>query len=106
MSEDRIPNRLLQDLFSLEGRVAVVTGPTGGLGGAMARGLARAGAKIGVLGRGGEKAEEVAREISALGGEAAAVPADVLDEEQLREVRDAVLGCARSLGCLWRPRFG
>lgn len=92
MTGDRIPNRLLQDLFSLEGRVAVVTGATGVLGGAMARGLARAGAKIGVLGRREERAEEVAREISDLGGEAAAVPADVLDEEQLREVRDAVLG--------------
>ena len=83
---------MLQDLFSLEGRVAVVTGATGVLGGAMARGLAQAGAKIGVLGRRGERAEEVAREISDLGGEAAAVPADVLDEEQLREVKDAVLG--------------
>ena len=92
MRGDGVPNRLLQDLFSLEGRVAVVTGATGVLGGAMARGLAQAGAKIGVLGRRGERAEEVAREISDLGGEAAAVPADVLDEEQLREVKDAVLG--------------
>ena len=92
MRDDRVPNRLLQDLFSLEGRVVVVTGATGVLGGAMARGLAGAGAKIGVLGRRGERAQEVAREISALGGEAAAVPADVLDEEQLREARDAVLG--------------
>ena len=92
MRGDRVPNRLLEDLFSLEGRVAVVTGATGVLGGAMARGLAGAGAKIGVLGRRGERAEQVAREISALGGEALAVPADVLDEEQLREVRDAVLG--------------
>ena len=92
MRGDRVPNRLLRDLFSLEGRVAVVTGATGVLGGAMARGLARAGAKIGVLGRRRERAVQVAREISALGGEAAAVPADVLDEEQLREVREAVLG--------------
>ncbi|CAA9523035.1 MAG: D-mannonate oxidoreductase [uncultured Rubrobacteraceae bacterium] len=91
MRGDRNPNNSLQELFSLEGRVAVVTGATGVLGGAMARGLARAGAKIGVLGRRGERAEEVAREISALGGEAAAVPADVLDEKQLREVREAVL---------------
>ncbi len=92
MRDDRIPSRLPQDLFSLEGRVAVVTGATGVLGGAMARGLARAGAKIGLLGRRRERAEEVAREISDAGGEAAAVPADVLDEEQLREVREAVLG--------------
>ncbi len=92
MRDDRVPNRLLQDLFSLEGRVVVVTGATGVLGSAVARGLAGAGAKIGVLGRRRERAEEVAREISDLGGEAAAVPADVLDEEQLREARDAVLG--------------
>ena len=45
------PPTLLTDLFSLDGQVAVVTGGTGVLGGAMARGLARAGAKVGVLGR-------------------------------------------------------
>jgi len=87
---DRITG-VLEDLFSLEGRVAVVTGATGVLGGAMARGLARAGARVGVLGRRKERAEEVAREISAAGGEAVALPADVLDEGQLREVRDEVL---------------
>ena len=90
MRGDRITG-VLEDLFSLEGRVAVVTGATGVLGGAMARGLARAGARVGVLGRRRERAEEVAREISAAGGEAVALPADVLDEGQLREVRDAVL---------------
>jgi len=87
---DRITG-VLEDLFSLEGRVAVVTGATGVLGGAMARGLARAGARVGVLGRRRERAEEVGREISAAGGEAVALPADVLDEGQLREVRDEVL---------------
>ncbi|MDQ3636989.1 MAG: SDR family oxidoreductase [Actinomycetota bacterium] len=90
MRGDRITG-VLEDLFSLEGRVAVVTGATGVLGGAMARGLARAGARVGVLGRRRERAEEVAREISAAGGEAVALPADVLDEGQLREVRDEVL---------------
>jgi len=85
-------NGALEDLFSLEGRVALVTGATGVLGGEMARGLARAGARVGVLGRREEKAEEVTREISGSGGEAAALPANVLDEEQLRDVRDTVLG--------------
>ena len=85
-------NGALEDLFSLDGRVAVVTGATGVLGGEMARGLARAGARVGVLGRREERAKEVAREISGLGGEAVALPANVLDEGQLRDARDAVLG--------------
>ena len=42
----------LTDLFGLEGQVAVITGGTGVLGGAMAHGLARAGAKVGVLSEG------------------------------------------------------
>jgi hypothetical protein len=41
----------LTELFSLEGQVAVVTGGTGVLGSVMAKGLARAGAKVAVLGR-------------------------------------------------------
>ena len=85
-------NGALEDLFSVEGRVAVVTGATGVLGGEMARGLARAGARVGVLGRREERAKEVAREISGLGGEAVALPANVLDEGQLRDARDTVLG--------------
>ena len=78
-------------LFDLSGRVAVVTGATGVLGGAMARGLARAGARIGVLGRRKERAEEVAAEVENRGGEALALPADVLKREQLEAARDAVL---------------
>jgi NAD(P)-dependent dehydrogenase (short-subunit alcohol dehydrogenase family) len=83
---------VLEQLFDLSDKVAVVTGATGVLGGAMAHGLAGAGARVGVLGRRRERAEEVAREISSSGGEAIALPADVLDGEQLEAARDAVLG--------------
>ena len=83
---------VLEQLFDLSGKVAVVTGATGVLGGAMARGLAGAGARVGVLGRRRERAEEVAREISDSAREAMALPADVLDGEQLEAARDAVLG--------------
>jgi NAD(P)-dependent dehydrogenase (short-subunit alcohol dehydrogenase family) len=79
------------ELFSLEGQVAVVTGATGVLGGAMARGLARAGAKIGVLGRRKEKAEATVRAIEADGGGALALTADVLDRGELEAAREAVV---------------
>ena len=73
----------LDSLFSLKDQVAVVTGGTGVLGGAMARGLARAGARVAVLGRRREQAEATAAAINAAGGEALALPADVLARSQL-----------------------
>src|SRR5215210_7378391 len=83
--------RSVQDLFSLRGKVAVVTGATGILGGEMARTLARSGARVAVLGRREEKANRVAGEIEEAGGESLALPADVLDNDQLEEARDALL---------------
>jgi NAD(P)-dependent dehydrogenase (short-subunit alcohol dehydrogenase family) len=79
------------DLFDLSGRVAIVTGATGVLGGAMARGLAAAGARVGVLGRREEPAKNVAVEIVDSGAEALALLADVLEREQLEDVREATL---------------
>src|SRR5262245_27177504 len=81
----------LTELFSLDGQVAVVTGGTGVLGGAMARGLARAGARVGVLGRREANAHQVVADISSAGGEALALPADVLDASQLLGARTRVL---------------
>nr|WP_207890476.1 SDR family oxidoreductase [Rubrobacter taiwanensis] len=78
-------------IFGLRGRVAVVTGGTGVLGGAMARGIARAGARVGVLGRRKERAARVAKEIEEAGGEAMPLPADVLDRKQLEAARETVL---------------
>ena len=75
------------DLFDLSGRVAIVTGATGVLGGAMARELAVAGARVGILGRREELAKNVAEEIVDSGAEALALPADVLEREQLEGVR-------------------
>ncbi len=78
--------RFLVDMFGLQGKTAVVTGGTGVLGGAMARGLARAGARVAILGRRRERAEEVAASVRAAGGEAVASPADVLDRASLQAV--------------------
>ena len=80
-----------QDLFSLAGKVAVVTGATGVLGSEMARSLAQSGARVAVLGRREEKANRVAQEIEVAGGQSLPLPADVLDTGQLGSARDALL---------------
>jgi NAD(P)-dependent dehydrogenase (short-subunit alcohol dehydrogenase family) len=89
-AEDRIGS-----LFSLAGQTALVLGGSGVLGAAMARELARAGARVAVVGRRLDACESVARQIEAEGGTALALAADALDRESLRraaaEVR-ATLG--------------
>jgi NAD(P)-dependent dehydrogenase (short-subunit alcohol dehydrogenase family) len=57
----------------------------------MARGLARAGAHVGILGRRKERADSVVAEIKASGGQALALTADVLKQRELEAARDAVL---------------
>lgn len=86
-----ITAQALNELFSLQGKVAIVTGGTGVLGGAMAQGLAAAGAKVGILGRRAEKAAEVVTALQAAGGTAMPLPADVLDHAQLAAARDQIL---------------
>jgi NAD(P)-dependent dehydrogenase (short-subunit alcohol dehydrogenase family) len=76
------------ELFSLDDQVAVVTGASGVLGGAIARGLAAAGARVGLLARRREPLEELAR---SLGESAFVLEADVLDTVQLERARAAVL---------------
>jgi 2-deoxy-D-gluconate 3-dehydrogenase len=67
-------------VFELKGRVAVVTGGNGGIGLGMARGLARAGARIVVAARNAEKSRAAVAELARL-GEAVAVDVDVTREE-------------------------
>lgn len=81
----------LEELFGLRGKVAVVTGATGVLGSVMARGLAGAGARLGILGRRLERAKDVAAEIERAGGEAMPLAADVLIREDLERSREHLL---------------
>ncbi len=78
-------------LFSLAGRVAVVTGGTGAIGGALATGLARAGARVVVLARRGERVEQAVQALCEDGHEAIGVAADVLDAEALAMARNRIL---------------
>ena len=79
------------NLFDLKGKVAVITGGTGVLGGAMAQALGEAGAKVAIIGRRKELAEKKANDIIKAGGEAIGVPADVLNLEQLDQACEAII---------------
>jgi NAD(P)-dependent dehydrogenase (short-subunit alcohol dehydrogenase family) len=78
------------NLFDLTGDVAVVLGATGVLGGAIAEGLAAAGARVAVLGRNAEKGETRVASILKLGGTAGFFPADALDRNSLQTAREAL----------------
>tara|TARA_R110000850_G_scaffold235325_2_gene360177 strand:- start:6128 stop:6904 length:777 start_codon:yes stop_codon:yes gene_type:complete len=81
----------LDELFSLKGQTAVVIGGTGVLCGEMARGLAKAGAEVAVVGRSEEKGAEQVRKIEAEGGKAFFVAADVASRDSLTSLMETVL---------------
>ena len=79
------------NLFDLTGEVAVVLGATGVLGGAIAEGLAAAGAKVAVLGRNAERGETRVRSIHQQQGSAEFFSADALDQKSLIAAGESVL---------------
>ena len=81
----------LEELFSLSGKTAVVIGGTGELCGAMATGLAKAGAEVVVVGRNEEKAKQKLNEIEEDGGSAYFAPCDVGETESLQSLLDHVV---------------
>lgn len=79
------------DRFRLDGKVAVVTGASGGIGRAGSIALAQAGADIAVVGRNRAKLDETARAVEAAGGRAFVVEADVTDEAAVSRMREDIL---------------
>lgn len=78
------------DLFSLSNEVAVVIGATGVLGGALADGLAAAGAKVAVVGRNKERGEARVKAIRGAGGVAAFFSADATERVSVSEAHKAI----------------
>jgi len=72
--------------IELSGQVAIVTGGGRGIGRAIAKGLAGAGAAVTVTARSAGQLDETVSEIETAGGRAIAVPADVADEAAVRSV--------------------
>src|SRR5512147_424319 len=81
----------LASLYSLAGRVAVVIGGTGELCGAMAEGLAAAGAEVVLVGRNADKANARLAKIAAAGGQAWFQPAEAATKSELEALLAAVL---------------
>jgi NAD(P)-dependent dehydrogenase (short-subunit alcohol dehydrogenase family) len=82
---------MISNLFSLEGKTAVVTGGTSGIGRALSLGLAEAGADVIATARRQPQVEETAAAIEALGRKTLRITSDVSDRSTLEQLLKAVL---------------
>lgn len=103
----------LDSLFSLDGRTAIVTGGSSGIGRAIAVGLARAGAAVVVVARGRERIDETVTELSGAGCRAAGVIGDLSSRDGIHQAAEdaaAPFGepdiLVNSAGINIRPPFG
>jgi 3-oxoacyl-[acyl-carrier protein] reductase len=78
-------------MISLDGRVAIVTGASQGIGRACAVALAKAGARVALAARNAAKLAEVAAEIEAAGGKAMPFEMDLASEDSIKAVTKAVV---------------
>lgn len=80
-----------QDLFAVRDRVVVITGGCGIIGGSLADAFAQRGARVAVLDRRSDAADEKAAALRAHGHDALGVATDVLDQKALEAARDAIV---------------
>jgi NAD(P)-dependent dehydrogenase (short-subunit alcohol dehydrogenase family) len=91
MAEDRKVAHGALSRFDVTGRVALITGASGGLGQAAAKGLAEAGAKVMLTGRSEEKLAPIVAEITEAGGSAAYAVGRPDDADDVRRVVEATV---------------
>lgn len=77
-------------MFDLTGKVALITGGNGGIGLGVAKGLAKAGARVAVAARNAEKSAAAVDALKALGSDAFALSVDVTSEASVQALFDAV----------------
>lgn len=81
---------IMNNIFSIEGKVAVITGASGVLGGSLAKRFLEAGARVVALGRSQETLDSRVKELTAPGGEALAVEANVMDIQSLEKAAEKI----------------
>jgi NAD(P)-dependent dehydrogenase (short-subunit alcohol dehydrogenase family) len=94
------PQNRIRNLFELEGKVALITGASKGIGEAMARGLAEFGAKVVVSSRKADAVEAVAESFRADGLEASGIAANMGRIEDIEALVDKVVGVYGGLDIL------
>jgi NAD(P)-dependent dehydrogenase (short-subunit alcohol dehydrogenase family) len=84
-------NAYIEQLFSLQGKTAVVLGGTSGIGQAIARGYAKAGANVVASSRDQAKVDAMASELEQAGGKTLRITSDVNDRDSLEALKDATV---------------
>lgn len=84
-------NQEASGLFSLKGKVIVVTGGTGILGTSFVNAIIEAGGKVAILNTNEEKGKKAVAAINAKGGDAIAIAGSVLDEAKMVAARDLII---------------
>lgn len=79
------------DIFRLDDRVAIIPGGSGGIGSALAAGLAEAGARVAIVGQSEERAGAAAKKVEEAGSEALVAVGDMTSEEDAERVVDSTL---------------
>jgi NAD(P)-dependent dehydrogenase (short-subunit alcohol dehydrogenase family) len=89
-----------KDTMNLQGRTALITGASRGLGAALAHSLAGRGARVVLVARGERELEDVAHAIRSAGGEAFAVPGDVGDKTAIHRIAGVATAVAGPIDLL------
>jgi NAD(P)-dependent dehydrogenase (short-subunit alcohol dehydrogenase family) len=88
------------DLFNLQGRVALITGASKGLGKALARGLAKAGANLALCARNMDELQQTKNDMQQLGVRAEVFQMDVLNKESIQKAVNSAIGTFRQIDIL------
>ena len=83
----------MEEMFSIAGKVAVITGGSGVLGSNIAEGFLRAGARVIIIGAHQDRVDAALAKLKEVSDHVAGTVCNVLDMDSLRAVKEEVVGC-------------